>query len=139
MVRGTGFGLLAAILLVGLNLRGSIAAVSPVLPDIRADLYMSAGMAGLLTSLPVLCFALGAPGAVWLGRRLGIYRALLAGCLVIALATTVRPYAGVWLLLVGLIQGATGSWTLAMIPLWIAAAGLAVSAMVAGRDRLVSL
>ena len=101
MARATGFGygLLAAILLVGLNLRGSIAAVSPVLPDIRADLHMSAGTAGLLTSLPVLCFALGAPGAVWLGRRLGIYRALLVGCLVIALATLLRPYAGTWLLL----------------------------------------
>lgn len=93
------YGLLAAILLVGLNLRGSIAAVSPVLPDIRADLHMSAGMAGMLTSLPVLCFALGAPGAAWLGRRLGVYRALLVGCLVIALATAVRPYAGIWLLL----------------------------------------
>lgn len=92
-------GLLAAILLVGLNLRSSIAAVSPVLPDIRADLHMSAGMAGLLTSLPVLCFAVGAPGAVWLGRRLGVYRALVAGCLVIALATVVRPYAGIWLFL----------------------------------------
>nr|WP_281365627.1 MFS transporter [Nocardioides panzhihuensis] len=80
-------------------MRGSIAAVSPVLPDIRADLHMSSATAGLLTSLPVLCFALGAPGAVWLGRRLGIYRALLVGCLVIALATAVRPYAGVWLLL----------------------------------------
>ena len=77
------------------------------------------------------------------GPPAGIYRALLAGCLaialVIALATAVRPYAGVWLLLVGLIQGATGSWTLATVPLWIAAAGLAVSAMVAGRDRLVSV
>lgn len=103
MVRATGFGygLLAAILLVGLNLRGSIAAVSTVLPDIRADLHMSSATAGLLTSLPVLCFALGAPGAAWLGRRLGIYRALLVGCLVIALATAVRPYAGVWLLLAG--------------------------------------
>ncbi|MGH3349913.1 MAG: MFS transporter [Nocardioides sp.] len=101
MGRETGFryGLLAVILLVGLNLRGSIAAVSPLLPDIRADLHMSSAAAGLLTSLPVLCFALGAPGAAWLGRRLGIYRALLLGCLVIALATVIRPYAGTWLLL----------------------------------------
>lgn len=101
MGRETGirYPLLAVILLVGLNLRGSIAAVSPVLPDIRADLHMSSATAGLLTSLPVLCFALGAPAAAWLGRRLGIYRALLLGCLVIALATVIRPYAGTWLLL----------------------------------------
>lgn len=101
MVRETrfGYGLLAAVLLVGLNLRSSIAAVSPVLPDIRADLHMSSATAGLLTSLPVLCFALGSPAALWLGRRLGIYRALLVGCLVIALATLARPYAGVGLLL----------------------------------------
>ncbi|MFF0372035.1 hypothetical protein [Micromonospora sp. NPDC005087] len=45
--------LLAAVLLVGLNLRGPIAAASPVLRDVKADLGLSSGTAGLLTTLPV--------------------------------------------------------------------------------------
>lgn len=92
--------LLTAVLLVGLNLRGAIASVSPVLADLQADLGLSSATAGLLTSLPVLCFALGAPLAIWLGRAVGVNRAVLLGCLAIAAVTAVRPYGGVALLLV---------------------------------------
>lgn len=92
---------LVAVLLVGLNLRGAIAAVSPVLPDLRADLGMSPATAGLLTSLPVLCFALGAPLSAWLGRVVGTHRAVLLGCAIIAAVTLVRPYGNAWLLLAG--------------------------------------
>lgn len=72
-----------------------------MLPDIRADLGLSSAVAGLLTSLPVLCFAVGAPVAAWLGRRVGSSRAVLLGCLAIALLTVLRPYGGAILLLAG--------------------------------------
>jgi hypothetical protein len=49
--------LVVAIVVLALNLRGPIVAVSAVLEPIRADLGISASTAGLLTSLPVLCFA----------------------------------------------------------------------------------
>jgi MFS transporter, CP family, cyanate transporter len=39
---------LAAILLAGLNLRGAIAAVAPVLPALRAELELTPAAAGLL-------------------------------------------------------------------------------------------
>ncbi|MGY1810421.1 CynX/NimT family MFS transporter [Blastococcus sp. SYSU D00669] len=97
---GTGL-LLAAVLLTGLNLRGAIAAVSPVLPEVRADLGLSPTVAGLLTTLPVLCFAALAPAAADLGRRLGAERAVLAGLLLLAAATALRVLDGAPVLLAG--------------------------------------
>jgi CP family cyanate transporter-like MFS transporter len=98
--RGTGM-LLAGVLLAGLNLRLSIAAVSPVLPEIRADLHLSATVAGLLTTLPVLCFAAFAPVASWFGRRVGAERAVLAGLVLLGAATALRVLDGAPVLLAG--------------------------------------
>jgi CP family cyanate transporter-like MFS transporter len=47
---------LALVVLVALNLRPAIAAVGPLLTDIRAALDLSSAAAGALTTLPVLCF-----------------------------------------------------------------------------------
>jgi MFS transporter, CP family, cyanate transporter len=91
--------LLFAVLLAGLNMRGAIAAVSPVLPEIRAELGLTPTVAGLLTTLPVLCFAVLAPPAAWLGRRIGPERAVLAGLLAIAAGTGVRAVDGAPVLL----------------------------------------
>jgi CP family cyanate transporter-like MFS transporter len=93
--------LFAAVLLVGLNLRGALAAVSPVLAELRADLGLSPAVAGLLTTLPVLCFGAAAPAAAWWGRRIGAARALLWALLVLAAATVVRVTGGAALLLAG--------------------------------------
>lgn len=67
----------AAVVLVGLNLRGPLVAVPPVAGAVRADLGISAPQLGLLTSIPVLCFGLGAPLALVVVRRLGAERAVL--------------------------------------------------------------
>jgi CP family cyanate transporter-like MFS transporter len=91
--------LLLAVLLAGLNMRGAIAAVSPVLPEVRADLGLTPTVAGLLTTLPVLCFAVLAPPAAWLGRRMGPDRAVLAGLLAIAAGTALRAVDGAPVLL----------------------------------------
>jgi len=98
--RGSGL-LLAAVLVTGFNMRGAIAAVSPVLPQVRADLGLSAAVAGLLTTMPVLCFAALAPAAAWLGRRLGAEGAVLAGLVLLAAATALRVLDGAPVLLAG--------------------------------------
>jgi CP family cyanate transporter-like MFS transporter len=61
--------LAAAILLIALNLRPAVVAVSPLVGQIRADLGLSSAAVGLLTTLPVLCFGLLAPLAPRLARR----------------------------------------------------------------------
>ena len=76
--------LATAIVLVAINLRASITAVGPIVSDIRADLGLSSASAGLLTTLPVLAFAVASPLAGPLSRKIGIERTL-AGALVVLL------------------------------------------------------
>lgn len=52
-------------------MRSPIVTIAPVVGQIRADLGISATVAGLLTSLPVLCFAVATPLAVWIVQRGG--------------------------------------------------------------------
>jgi CP family cyanate transporter-like MFS transporter len=61
-----------AIVIVAVNLRPAVAGVGPVLPDLRAGLPLSGAAAGVLTTLPVLCFGLLATAAPRLARRFGI-------------------------------------------------------------------
>jgi len=74
-----------AIILISLMMRTPIVEIAPVIGNIQADLGISASVAGLLTSIPVLCFAVATPFAVWIVRRGGTTFAvtvLVAGTLV---------------------------------------------------------
>jgi MFS transporter, CP family, cyanate transporter len=93
--------LATAIVLVAINLRASITAVGPIVSDIRADLGLSSASAGLLTTLPVLAFAVASPLAGPLSRRIGIERTL-AGALVVLLGGILMRVAGTtWAALAG--------------------------------------
>jgi anti-sigma factor RsiW len=46
-----------AIVLTGFNLRTAVGSVGPVLEEIEHGLHVSSGLAGLITSMPVICFA----------------------------------------------------------------------------------
>ena len=65
-------------------------AISAVAVDLQADLGMTAGTVGLLTSLPVLCFGLASPAASGLIGRLGIEISVLCTLLVIFVGILVR-------------------------------------------------
>jgi MFS transporter, CP family, cyanate transporter len=93
--------ILLAVVLVALNMRGSIAAVPPIIDDLTSDLGISRAGASLLTSLPVLCFAVAAPAAALLGRRLGAGRAVLVGLVLIAVGTGGRVLGGTAALFLG--------------------------------------
>ncbi|WES63338.1 MFS transporter [Microbacter sp. GSS18] len=64
-------GLTVVIVLTAAMLRSPFVAVAPVAGDISADLEITAGVVGLLTSIPVLCFAVFAPLAIVVIRRAG--------------------------------------------------------------------
>lgn len=100
-------GAIAGLVLLALNLRGPLVAVSAVAVDLQSDLGMTAGTVGLLTSLPVLCFGLASPAASGLIGRLGIEVSVLATLLVIFVGILVRsagavPAAFVGTVLIGL-------------------------------------
>lgn len=82
--------LAAGLVLTGFNLRIAVASVPPLLKDLERDPGMSSAVAGLLTSLPVLCFGLGALVAAPLARRLGGEWAIVAAVVPICIGTLVR-------------------------------------------------
>ena len=63
-----------AIVLLALNLRVAVSSVGVVLEPLRDDLGMSASVAGVLTTLPVLCFALFGSGSHGVVRMVGLHR-----------------------------------------------------------------
>ncbi|WP_051852906.1 CynX/NimT family MFS transporter [Streptomyces aureocirculatus] len=78
------------VVLLALNLRPALVAVSPLADTIRDESGMSAAAISLLTALPLLCFGLLAPVAPRLGRRFGTERALLATMVLIGAGTALR-------------------------------------------------
>jgi CP family cyanate transporter-like MFS transporter len=82
-----------ALVLGAVNLRLAVTSVGPVLTEIRGGLGMSATVAGLLTSLPVLCFATVGLAAPRLARRFGAVPVILTGLLVLTAGLAVRPFA----------------------------------------------
>jgi MFS transporter, CP family, cyanate transporter len=89
------------IILISINLRTSIASVGPLIPFIREDLEISNGLAGFLTTLSLLTFALFSLFAPSIGKRLGHGRAIFLGILLLAIGVILRVLGGVELLYLG--------------------------------------
>ncbi|MET0449679.1 MAG: MFS transporter [Aeromicrobium sp.] len=64
-----------AIILLAANLRIAVGSIGVVLESVRGDLAMSATVGGVLTTLPVVCFAVVGVGSAGAVRRLGLHRA----------------------------------------------------------------
>ena len=72
---------LIGIVLVSLNLRPAAVSIGPVLAEVRAAFGMGGVTAGLLTSLPVVAFAVFGALAPAAAGRIGIHRVTLAALL----------------------------------------------------------
>ncbi|MEU4468728.1 CynX/NimT family MFS transporter [Streptomyces sp. NPDC024017] len=86
--------LVVGIVLSALNLRPAITSLGALLEEVRDGLGMSGSVAGLLTSVPPLCFAVFGVMAPRLARRFGAGAVVCAGMAAIATGLIVRPYAG---------------------------------------------
>ncbi|MFI2373026.1 CynX/NimT family MFS transporter [Streptomyces sp. NPDC018833] len=82
------------IVLAALNLRPAITSLGALLEEARVGLHMSGSVAGLLTSVPPLCFAVFGVAAPRLARRFGPGAVVCAGMAAIAVGLAVRPFAG---------------------------------------------
>ncbi len=98
----------AGILIFALNLRAAVVAISPLLHQIQADLGLSGGEAGLLTTLPVACFGLFSPLAPAMARRIGIERTLFCAMLVIVAAFALRLIPATFPLFAGTLLAGVG-------------------------------
>lgn len=100
-LRGAAWFLPAAIVLIALNFRGPIVATAPVIGDVRADLGLTATIAGLLTTIPVLCFALATPFASWVIAKADPERAVSLSLVIVLVGTVVRSMPSAAALLIG--------------------------------------
>lgn len=91
----------AAFLLAAFNLRPAIAAVSPVLPMIRESDRLSPAAAGLLTSMPLVCFGAMALLAPRLVHRRGASGVMLLCLVGLICGIAIRSLPMVWTLFVG--------------------------------------
>lgn len=87
---GRTLWLMAAIVLVGLNLRPSMAAVGPLLNAMRGEIALSFGAVSLLTALPVLTLGLGMFFGLGIARRVGEWRSVALALLLIGAASALR-------------------------------------------------
>ncbi len=78
-------GVVAGLFLASLALRPQILAIGPLLPLIREDLALPASLAGLLTTIPVLCMGIFAPIGPRVAARLGP-RTAFGACLGVIVA-----------------------------------------------------
>ncbi|UUU34921.1 CynX/NimT family MFS transporter [Streptomyces sp. CA-210063] len=86
--------MILGIVLTALNLRPAITSLGALLEEVRDGLGMSGSVAGLLTSVPPLCFAVFGVMAPRLARRFGPAAVVCAGMAAIATGLLLRPYAG---------------------------------------------
>ncbi|MFJ7070949.1 CynX/NimT family MFS transporter [Streptomyces sp. NPDC101115] len=82
------------LVLAALNLRPAITSLGALLEEVSAGLHMSGTVAGVLTSVPPLCFAVFGIAAPRLARRFGPTAVVCAGMAAILAGLVLRSLAG---------------------------------------------
>ncbi|WP_106581517.1 CynX/NimT family MFS transporter [Murinocardiopsis flavida] len=112
--RNVAWLLVAGVGLAAINLRTAITSIGPVLGEVTAGLGMSSAVAGVLTTLPVLCFAVFGALTPAMIRRFGEHHLLVGAIGALALGLAARALmTDQWLFLlfsaVALSGGAVGN------------------------------
>ncbi|TFV54431.1 MFS transporter [Mycobacterium sp. PS03-16] len=103
-----GVLLTVAVVLTALNLRPAITSVGPLLGEMRGSLGASATWAGVLTTLPGLCFAAAGLAAPWLARRIGLRHAIGAALAVLIGGLLLRVVDGPYVVIGGTLVATGG-------------------------------
>ncbi|EMD1223563.1 CynX/NimT family MFS transporter [Salmonella enterica] len=93
--------LIAGILMIATTLRVTFTGAAPLLETIRSDYGLSTAQTSLLTTLPLLAFALVSPLAAGIARRFGMERSLFAAMLLICAGIALRSLPSAALLFAG--------------------------------------
>ncbi len=101
-------GLILAIMLLSLNLRVPLLSITPLLQFIRLEFGFENSIAGLLTTLPLVVFALASPFMATWSNKLGAGRLMIASLVIIILGETIRFFGGLPGLFVGTVIIAFG-------------------------------
>jgi CP family cyanate transporter-like MFS transporter len=98
-----------AIVLTGVNLRTAVNSVGPVLEELQHGLGLSSGQAGLVTTMPVICFALIGFAGPPLSARFRDAHVLAGALATMATGLVVRATAATfWIFLLGTVLAMVG-------------------------------
>lgn len=95
------WALLIGIILIGSNLRAPLTSVGSLMSFIREDLGLSNTLAGTITTLPLLAFALLSPFAPKIANRIGMEWTIFFSLILLTAGLVIRSFFGVTLLFVG--------------------------------------
>jgi len=98
-----------ALVLTGLSMRTAVTSVGAVLDDVEHGLHTGSGVAGVITTLPVICFAVIGATAPRLSGRIGSHLLLVAALVAMTCGLVLRALSSdVWLFLVLSVLALTG-------------------------------
>lgn len=93
--------LVLGIICIAANLRAPVTGLPPLIGTIQDDLGLSSTMAGLLTSTPLMVFALISLIGARIGAQFGLERSLFYAIWLILIGILLRSVPSVWLLFIG--------------------------------------
>lgn len=96
-----GWLLLIGVILVGANLRVPLTSVGALISFIRDDLNISHALAGSITTLPLLAFALLSPFAPKIANKIGMEWTIALSLLILIIGFIVRSLTGITFLFIG--------------------------------------
>ncbi|MGJ8581463.1 MAG: MFS transporter, partial [Psychromonas sp.] len=99
--RLSSFVLVIGVLLIASNLRGPVTGIGPVLDQIISYFQLSSSQAGMLTTLPLLAFAVASPVAASLAKKQGLEISLFIALVLIGLGLSSRLVDSVYILYIG--------------------------------------
>ena len=94
-------GLLLTVILLSANMRASYTGVGTIIGLIQADLGLSSTVAGMITTVPLIVFAVVCPLASALSQRFSIGKMLEAALVIICVGVGLRAVLGVFGLFTG--------------------------------------
>ncbi|WEV52374.1 MFS transporter [Bifidobacterium sp. ESL0704] len=100
MSRGAWLVVLGLIL-AGANLRMPITMMPPLLNDLKAEIGLPTSLAGLLTTIPLLGFALASPLMGKFGAKHGSDKVLVVSLIILSVGSYLRVIPSSWALMVG--------------------------------------
>ena len=93
--------LLLGIIFIAINMRAPLTSVGPLVEMIREHLYISNTLAGMITTLPLLAFAIISPFVPKLSQRYGTETVLFVAMILLASGILLRSVAGISILYIG--------------------------------------
>lgn len=101
LTKGRFWALILGVILIGSNLRAPITAVGPLISTIRDDLGLSNAVAGSITTVPLLAFALLSPFAPKIAKKIGTEITIFLALLVLTIGIGTRLLPGLSFLFFG--------------------------------------